>query len=111
MTTNRFGSPSICYLGIGQKNKKWEPQETYGGKLTENITQAVARDCLAEALERLEAAGFPVVFHVHDEVVIDAAPEQASLEAVVEIMKQPPAWAPDLPLNADGWIGGYYRKD
>lgn len=111
MTTNRFGSPSICYLGIGQKNKKWEPQETYGGKLTENITQAVARDCLAEALERLEAAGFPVVFHVHDEVVIDAAPEQASLEAVVETMKQPPAWAPDLPLNADGWIGGYYRKD
>ena len=61
--------------------------------------------------KRLEAAGFPVVFHVHDEVVIDAAPEQASLEAVVEIMKQPPAWAPDLPLNADGWIGGYYRKD
>ena len=111
MTTNRFGSPSISYLGIGQKNKKWEPQETYGGKLTENITQAVARDCLAEALERLEAAGLPVVFHVHDEVVIDAAPEQASLEAVVEIMKQPPAWAPDLPLNADGWIGGYYRKD
>ena len=51
------------------------------------------------------------MFHVHDEVVIDAAPEQASLEAVVEIMKQPPAWAPDLPLNADGWVGTFFKKD
>lgn len=109
--TNRFGQNSICYWGQNQKTKKWDVLETYGGKLTENITQAVARDCLAETVERLEAAGFPVVFHIHDEVVIDAALERANLEAVEAIMKQPPAWAPDLPLNADGWINPFFKKD
>lgn len=109
--TNRFGQESICYFGQNQKTKKWDVLETYGGKLTENITQAVARDCLAETVERLEAAGFPVVFHIHDEVVIDTTPELADLEAVETIMKQPPTWAPDLPLNADGWINPFFKKD
>ena len=109
--TNRFGQESICYFGQNQKTKKWGVLETYGGKLTENITQAVARDCLAETIERLEAAGFPVVFHIHDEVVIDAPPALAKLEAVEQIMKQPPAWAPDLPLNADGWVNPFFKKD
>lgn len=111
MGVNRFGRPSLCYWGQNQTTKKWEVIETYGGKLAENITQAVARDCLAEAVERLEAAGFPVAFHIHDEVVIDASPEKARLEDVVKIMSQVPAWAPGLPLNADGWVNPFFKKD
>ena len=108
---NRFGSESIVYKGMDQKTKKWSTLETYGGKIVENITQATARDCLAEAVERLEAAGLPVVFHIHDEVVIDAAPQQGSLEDVIRIMATPPWWAPDLPLNADGWENPFFKKD
>lgn len=106
---NRFGSDSLGYWGVNQTNKRWARQETYGGKLVENITQATARDCLAEAIERLEAAGYPVVFHVHDEVIIDCS--HGSLEEVIAIMSQPPAWAPDLPLTADGWECDYFKKD
>ena len=87
---------------------------TYGGKMTENIVQAIARDCLAEAIERLEAAGFPIVFHVHDEVVIDIQPfadNETMLNSVVQIMRQPPAWGQDIPLNADGWVGDFFTKD
>lgn len=111
MGVNRFGQPSICYWGQNQTTKKWQVIETYGGKLTENITQAVARDCLAEAIDRLEAAGYPVVFHIHDEVVIDAGPGRDSLEDVVAIMRQVPSWAPGLPLNADGWTNPFFKKD
>ena len=111
MGVNRFGQPSLCYWGQNQNTKKWEVLETYGGKLVENITQATARDCLAEALERLEANGYPIVFHVHDEVVIDAGPGKDQLEDVVRIMRQVPDWAPGLPLNADGWINPFFKKD
>ncbi len=111
MGTNRFGRPSIIYWGMNQKTKKWGRLETYGGKLAENITQAVARDCLAEAIERLEAAGYPVVFHIHDEVVIDAGPGKDKLEDVVAIMRQTPSWAQGLPLNADGWVNDFFKKD
>lgn len=110
---NRWGNPSITYMGVNDKNK-WGRIETYGGKLTENCVQAIARDCLAEAIERLEAAGFPIVFHVHDEVVIDIKPYAAHadmLDQVVQIMRQPPIWANDLPLNADGWVGDFFTKD
>lgn len=112
--TNRFGGESITYWGMDQISKKWKEIETYGGKLTENVVQAIARDCLAEAIERLEAAGFPIVFHVHDEVVIDIKPfadNEAMLRQVVDIMKQPPAWAADMPLNAAGWVGDFFTKD
>lgn len=111
---NEWGRPSISYMGMDQKTKRWKRIETYGGKLVENCVQAIARDCLAEAIERLEAAGLPVVFHVHDEVVIDVAPwadEDTMLQTVVDIMRQPISWAPDLPLNADGWVGRYFKKD
>lgn len=111
MSTNRFGQPSLGYWGMNQKSKKWERLETYGGKLAENITQAVARDCLAEAIERLEAAGYPVVFHIHDEVVIDAGAGKDSLEDVIRIMSQVPSWADGLPLNADGWTNDFFKKD
>lgn len=111
MGTNRFGQPSICYRGMDQTTKKWSCLETYGGKLAENITQAVARDCLAEAVERLEAAGYPVVFHIHDEVVIDAGPGKDNLDDVVKIMSQIPVWAAGLPLNAEGWTNEFFKKD
>lgn len=111
---NEWGKPSISYMGMDQKTKRWKRIETYGGKLVENTVQAVARDCLAASIERLEASGLPVVFHVHDEVVIDVTPwtsEEAMLATVCGIMSEPIPWAPGLPLNADGWVGGYFRKD
>lgn len=108
---NQWGNPSIMYKGMDQTTKKWKQIETYGGKLVENCVQAIARDCLAEALERLEALGYAVVFHVHDEVVIECTPNRADLDRVAAIMSQPLTWAPDLPLGADGWIGDFYKKD
>lgn len=111
---NRFGGVSITYMGINQTSKKWQIIETYGGKVVENVTQAIARDCLAEAVDRLEAAGFPIVFHVHDEVVIDVHPyaeNEVMLRQVEDLMKQPVAWAPGLPLGAAGWVGDFFTKD
>ena len=111
---NQWGNPSICYMGMNQSTKKWEKIETYGGKLTENCVQAIARDCLAEAIERLSKAGFPIVFHVHDEVVIDIKPfadNKTMLKAVTDLMTIVPAWAQGLPLGADGWVGSYFTKD
>lgn len=115
MGVNRFGKPSICYWGQMQSKKGssggWVELETYGGKLTENITQAVARDCLFYAMEQLTAAGYRIVFDIHDEVVVEAPTGLADLEKVVAIMSRPTPWAPGLPLNADGWVGPYFRKD
>ena len=108
---NSWGRPSILYYGVNQTTKQWTQLETYGGKLVENCVQAIARDCLAIAIERLEAAGFPVVFHIHDEVVVDCPAEKADLDEVVRLMSLPIPWAPDLPLNADGWVGDFFRKD
>lgn len=108
---NQWGKPSITYMGMDQTTKKWKLIETYGGKLVENCVQAIARDCLAETIERLEAANYPVVFHVHDEVVVECAAERASLDDIAAIMGQPVSWAPDLPLGADGWVGAFYKKD
>ena len=110
---NRWGNPSITYMGLNDKNK-WGRIETYGGKLVENCVQAIARDCLAQAIEHLEEAGFPVVFHVHDEVVIDIAPyadHDTMLKTVVKIMAQPIPWAQGLPLGAEGWVGTFFKKD
>lgn len=112
MGQNRFGSPSILYLGQNQTTKKWEPIETYGGKLAENCTQAVARDCLAEAIERLKVNGYNTVFHIHDEVVIECPNgSEADLDKVVEILSVTPEWAEGLPLNADGWVNPFFKKD
>lgn len=108
---NTWNRPSILYKGVNQKTRQWTQLETYGGKLVENVVQAIARDCLALAIEHLEDAGFHVVFHIHDEVVIDCPADKADLDKVVEIMTQQVPWAPDLPLNADGWVGDFFRKD
>ena len=111
---NRWGNPSVSYMGQNQTTKRWERVETYGGKLVENIVQAIARDCLAIAIENLEARGLHVVFHIHDEVVIDTpawADEDTMLETVTKIMTKPIPWAQMLPLNADGWVDKYFKKD
>lgn len=108
---NQWNKPSITYRGVNQSTKQWTVLETYGGKLVENIVQAIARDCLATAIEHLEAAGFPVVFHVHDEVIIDCPADKANLDEVVRLMTLPIPWAQDLPLNADGWVGDFFKKD
>ena len=111
---NQWGNPSISYMGMDQTTKRWKRIETYGGKLVENCVQAIARDCLAQAIEHLETEGLPVVFHIHDEVVIDVKPRadrDTMLNTVVKIMSRPVPWAPGLPLNADGWVGTFFKKD
>lgn len=107
--TNRFGSESITFMGINTV-KKWSRIETYGAKLVENIVQATSRDLLAEAMRRLEAAGNPIVMHIHDEAVIDA-PKDSSLDTMVKIMTEVPSWADGLILNAAGFVGDFYKKD
>ena len=107
---NRFGSNALHYFGVNQTTKKWEVQETYGGKLVENIVQAISRDCLAVTLKRLETEGLQTVMHIHDEAVIDADPN-VDLNKVCELMGQPIEWAPGLLLKAAGFESSYYMKD
>ena len=108
---NRFGRMAITYEGLGQNNK-WCRGETYSGKLVENITQATARDLLAEAMWRLEQAGFEIVAHVHDEVILEVPKGSTTVDAVCGIMNQNPAWAEGLPLSSAGYIGEkFYYKD
>lgn len=106
---NRFGSESITFMGINTV-KKWRRIETYGAKLVENIVQATSRDLLALAMQRLEKAGYPSVMHIHDETVIEA-PSGKSLDEIIAIMTETPAWAKGLILNAAGFIGNFYQKD
>ena len=111
ITANRFGSESIKYRGVDQATNKWTWLETYGGKLVENITQAVARDCLAEILLRLDRLpGLPVVFHVHDEDIVEAGSPDA-LKQVEAEFGRPIGWAPGLPLKGAGYETPFYMKD
>ena len=109
-TENRFGSDAIGYYAPNAAGQM-AVQETFGGKLAENATQAIARDILAHALLMLEKNGYPVVFHVHDEAVIEMPNGQGSLEEACRLMAITPDWAKDLPLRADGYECAYYRKD
>ena len=106
---NKFGRDSMTYEGVGTA-KRWERIETFSGKLTENITQALCRDLLAEAMQRLSSAGYRIVMHVHDEVVIEA-PMDADVNTVCKIMAQTPSWAEGLVLNAAGYECMFYQKD
>ncbi len=109
MGLNRFGSEAVTYEGIGA-NKKWERIESYGPKFVENIIQAISRDILCWAMRRIDSAGYCIVMHVHDEIVIEA-PLQASAEEVCCIMGETPPWAPGLLLRADGFECSFYKKD
>lgn len=107
---NQFGKMAIHYYTVGQQTKKWEVTSTYGGKMTENIVQAIARDCLAETLKRIDVLGLQVVFHVHDEVIIDA-PMNVTVEEICSLMAEPITWAPGLILKGAGFESSYYMKD
>lgn len=103
--------PGIRYMAENSTTHKWERTATYGGSLVENITQAVARDLLADAIVFLEKAHWPIVLHVHDEVVVevDAREKLADFQAIVGNWAIP-AWAKDLPMAVEGWEGKRYRK-
>ena len=101
---------SIRFMGTNQATRKWEWIETWGGKLTENIVQAVARDCLAETMTNCMDAGFPVVFHIHDELVMEVSSED-KLKEIQDIFAIVPKWADKLPLKGAGYTGNYYYKD
>jgi DNA polymerase len=102
---------SLTYWGQDQQTKKWVRLETWGGKLTENLVQATARDCLRDAMFALDAAGFDIRAHVHDEVIVTEPIDGRSVDEMSEIMGRPLPWAPGLPLRADGYEGAYYFKD
>lgn len=107
---NQFGKLALHYYTVGQQTRKWEVASTYGGKMTENIVQAVARDCLAVTLERIAAKHLQVVFHVHDEVIIDA-PMETTVDEICGLMAEPIPWAPGLILKGAGFESSYYMKD
>lgn len=99
----------ISYMGVDSLTKKWERQWTYGGSLTENIVQAVARDVMADAMRRLEAKAYPVILTVHDEIVCVISSARVSYD-FKELMEAVPTWATGLPIKADCWRGRRYRK-
>lgn len=108
--TNRFGGDSITYMGVGA-SKKWERLETFGGKLVENIVQAIARDLLSSAMMNVANAGYDIVFHVHDEIIAEVPDGQGSVDEMCMLMSINPDWADGIPLSADGYECEYYRKD
>lgn len=110
LQVNDLGRDALHFYGTNQTTGKWGIVSTYGGKLTENIVQAVARDCLAVTLDRINRLGYQVVFHVHDEVIIDA-PADLSVDTICDLMAEPIPWAPGLILKGAGFESQYYMKD
>lgn len=110
MTTNKFGNPSVSYLALTAAHK-WDRVESSPGKWVENITQATARDLLAEAMQRITKRGFHIVMHVHDELIVDVPKGQSSVEELCSMMCENPAWAEGLPLSADGFECTFYQKE
>lgn len=113
MGVNRFGNKSIIFKGMDQVAKQWTDVETYGGKLVENIVQAISRDLFADSMQRLRAEGFKLVMHVHDEVICEVHESEAGekLKQMEDIMGQEIPWAKGLPLVADGYTTKFYKKD
>ena len=113
LEVNQFGSEALSYLGQNQTTKKWERIPTYGGKLTENLVQAIARDCLANGLKNLVNHGYRALFHIHDEIISEIPKNDTrfNLENAIKLMCEVPDWAEGLPLNADGFVSKYYKKE
>ena len=123
LETGRFGSAVITYQSYDKTEKaadeeeeapvtrRWQREETYGPKIVENLTQAIARDLLCAAMMNLEAAGYRICMHIHDEAVIEMPIGQGSLEEACRLMAIAPVWAEGLPLRADGEDDlSFYRK-
>lgn len=111
---NRFGSDAILYTGLGGSKTtagRWGTLETYGGKLSENLVQAIARDCLCAAMKRLTDAGYKICAHIHDEVILEMPEGKGGLDDAVHIMCQNEPWNDGLVMNADGFEAKYYQKD
>ena len=110
---SKWGGTAITYMGMNQTTKKWERIDTHGGKLTENVVQAIARDLLGFSMAQLSKNGYKPVCHVHDEVLVEVSERRAKAcyDEMVEIMSRTPKWASDLPLRADGYITPFYIKD
>lgn len=110
---NRFGMESITFKGMDQVIKQWVTIETYGGKLVENIVQAISRDLLAYSMQSLHTEGFKMVMHVHDEVICEVPEDEGEdqLKNMERIMGLDVPWAPGLPLVADGYVTKFYKKD
>ena len=107
---NQFGSESLFFYTQNHTTKKWEESSTFGGKLVENIVQGIARDCLCETLDRITSKGYKIVFHVHDEVIVDAGMD-LTVEELCSIMAEPIPWAKGLILKGAGFSGQFYQKD
>jgi len=107
---DKFGGMKLTYEGQDQKTNRWGRIDTYGPKLVENIIQALCRDLLGYGLQQLEAEGYEVIIHVHDEAVVDC-PMDVSVGAVEEIFARKPEWAKDMPHRADGFESSFYKKD
>ncbi len=107
------GKEHITYAGVDQDTKRWGRQETYGGKLVENVVQAVARDCLAVNIMRVQAKGYNIVMHIHDEMVVEVPEDDAAnaFQRISDCMGTAVPWAPELPLRGDGYITRHYKKD
>ena len=101
----------ITYEGNLLTGDDWGRNKTWGGKLVENIVQAIARGCLSAVMLKLNDAGYKIIMHVHDEVILEMPEGVGSLEEVLKTMSQPLYWAKDLKLTAEGYETAYYRKD
>lgn len=108
-----FGKEIIMYKGVNQDTKQWGHIDTYGGKLVENIIQAISRDLLAESMQKIHSQGFEIVMHVHDEIVCEVPVKEAEekLKIMCNIMGEKVRWASGLPLTADGYLTPFYKKD
>lgn len=110
LKVNKFDKMAVHYYSVNRQTRKFALNSTYGGKMVENCVQAIARDCLAETLRRIDAMGLQVVFHVHDEVIVDA-PMNLTAEKLCDVMSEPIPWAPGLVLKGAGFESNYYMKD
>jgi DNA polymerase len=107
----KFGGDALSYMCVNSVSRKWQRHHTYGGDLTNHVTQATARDIQTNAMLAVEAAGFNVVLEVYDEIVVEASIGALTVDKVATLMTTLPTWAAGLPVAAEGWKGQRYRKD
>lgn len=110
--SNPTGKPIITYMGLNQYTNRWERLRTYGGKLVENFVQATARDIIAAGMQRCEDAGLPVILTVHDELLAEVPEKEAqkTCQSLLSNLTKHDTWYADLPVKADAWVNGYYKK-